>query len=60
MNTHTDKEKKDNKKYWRLKFELFKTRSKMFCIVCAPIIITALEIFLEGYKAFRSNNRGGG
>lgn len=61
MSTHTDKNDKTAKrKYWRVKFDLIKTRSKLFCILYAPVIITLFEIFLEEYREYKSKNKGGG
>ena len=43
----------DKKKYRKLKAELFKTRSKIFCMKYAPVIVAIVEILLEGYHTYR-------
>ena len=55
MGTNTDKNEKDKKKIRKLRWNLIKTKCKMFCIICTPILISALEVFIDRY---RKSNRG--
>jgi hypothetical protein len=56
MSLHTDKNKRQN---WKLKFELFKARSQIFCLLYAPVIISALELLVESYRVYSSKDKGG-
>ena len=47
----------DKRKYKRLKAELFKTKSKMFCIKYAPIIVAVLEVIIEGYYRYKNRTK---
>ena len=58
MSTHTEKEDKKRRKYWRMKLDLIKARSKLFCILYAPVIVTLLEIFVDEYREYKSKNKG--
>jgi hypothetical protein len=51
-----DKNKKGN---WKLKFDLIKTKSKLFCVLYVPVIISALEFLVDGYRAYSLKNKGG-
>ena len=47
----------EKRKYKRLKAELFKTRSKVFCMKYAPVIVALLEVIIEGYYSFRKRTK---
>ena len=47
----------DKKKYRKRKAELFKTRSKIFCIKYAPVIVAILEVIIEGYYSYKNRTR---
>ena len=47
----------DKKKYRKLKAELFKTRSKIFCMKYAPVIVAVLEIIVEGYYSYKKRTK---
>ena len=48
----------DKRKYRRLKSELFKTRSKIFCMKYAPVIVAVIEVMLESYYVYRKTKGG--
>ena len=47
----------EKRKYKRLKAELFKTRSKVFCMKYAPVIVVVLEIIVEGYYSYKKRTK---
>ena len=47
----------DKRKYKRLKAELFKTKSKVFCMKYAPVIVAILEVIIEGYYSYKKRTR---
>ena len=48
----------DKRKYKRLKAELFKTKSKVFCMKYAPVIVAVIEVLLESYHVYRKTKGG--
>ena len=57
MSTHTDKDDRKRRKYWKMKLDLIKARSKLFCILYAPVIVTLLEIFAEEYREYKAKHK---
>ena len=47
----------DKRKYKRLKAELFKTKSKVFCMKYAPVIVAILEVIIEGYYNYKKKSK---
>ena len=47
----------DKRKYKKLRAELFKTKSKVFCMKYAPIIAAILEVIIEGYYSYKNRTR---
>lgn len=48
----------DKRRYKRLKAELFKTKSKVFCMKYAPVIVAVIEVLLESYHVYRKTKGG--
>ncbi len=57
MSSRTDKDDKKRRKYWRTKLDLIKARSKLFCILYAPVIVTLLEIFADEYREYKAKHK---
>ena len=47
----------DKRKYKKLRAELFKTKSKVFCMKYAPIIVAVLEVIIEGYYSYKKRTK---